>query len=380
MSESAERRAAAELLGRLVGCASINALDGVLDETHGEGRMAALLKQLLQSWGATVEVRDVLPGRPNVLARFPGLDATRSLMFEAHSDTVPVDGMTVPPFGGRVDGGRLYGRGACDDKGSLAAMLLGLRQYLDAGAPPPVDCWLVSTCDEEVGAAGARALGIRPDMAIVGEPTELAIYSAHKGALRWRVTTRGRTAHSATPEQGVNAIVAMGRVIDRLTGPYAAALAARPHPRLGAPTFSIGTIRGGTQLNVVPDRCEIGIDRRLVPGETASAATAELRAVLAGLAVEIEELNQYPAFEEQEDSDVARLATAGCREALGEAAFGVAPWCSNAGIFKAAGIPCVLFGPGSTAQAHTPDEFIELDQVVRAARAYAAMIKAAGGL
>lgn len=380
MSESAEHRAAADLLARLVQCPSVNPIDGVPDEQHGEGRMAALLKDLLEPWGATVEVQEVLPGRPNVLAKFRGADSTRSLMFEAHSDTVSVDGMTTPPFGGKVEEGRLYGRGACDDKGSLAAMLIGIRRYLDAGAPPPVDVWLVSTCDEEIGAAGARALRIRPDLAIVGEPTELKIFSAHKGALRWRVTTRGRTAHSATPERGANAIVAMGRIIDRLTGPFAAALAARPHPRLGAPTFSIGTIRGGTQLNVVPDRCEIGIDRRLVPGETAAAATAELREALAVLGVEIEELNQYPAFEQPEDSAVARIAAAGCREAFGEAVFGVAPWCSNAGIFKAAGIPCVLFGPGSTAQAHAPDEFIDLDQVVRAARAYAAMIEAAGRL
>ncbi len=371
---------AAELLGRLVACPSVNPVEGPVDGTRGEGRMAALLKELLGSWGAEVEVTEVHPGRPNLTAKFRGADDRRSVMFEAHSDTVPVAGMTVPPFGGKVEGGRLYGRGACDDKGPLAAMLLGIRRFLDAGRPFPVTTWLVSTCDEEIGATGARALGLRPDAAIVGEPTELRIYTAHKGAVRWRIATRGRSAHSSTPDRGVNAIVAMTAVIARLDGAYRATLASRPHPVLGAPTLSIGTIRGGTQLNVVPDRCEIEVDRRLVPGETAEAATAEVRAALAGLDVEFTELNRYPAFEERPEAPVARLAAAGCRAALGAAEFGSAPWCSNAGIFKAAGIPCVLFGPGSTAQAHTPDEYIELDQVDRAARAYAAMIAAAGEL
>src|SRR5437773_2701303 len=131
LPEPAMRPTAEGLLARLVGCPSVNPVEGPVDDTHGEARMANLLGELLGSWGAEVELVEVRPGRPNVLARFRGADEGRSLMLEAHSDTVPVAGMTVPPFGGRVEDGRFYGRGACDDKGPLAAMLLGIRRFLD---------------------------------------------------------------------------------------------------------------------------------------------------------------------------------------------------------------------------------------------------------
>ena len=303
---------------------------------EGEGRMAALLRELLAGWGAEVEIREAAPGRPNVLARFRGRDDTRSLMLDAHSDTVPPGAMSVPPYAGEVRDGKLFGRGSCDDKGPMAAMLLGLKQALDAGGAPPVTTWFVATCDEELGAGGARALmadGFRPTAAIVGEPTGLNVLVAHKGAVRWRVTTKGVSAHRSAPERGRNAVVMMGRVLERIEAGLRPTLTRRVHPLLGAPTVSVGVIRGGTQVNVVPARCEIEVDRRLNPGERPQEAGAELEELLAGLRrddpgfdAEWVETNAFPAFEEAADSAIARLALGACREVRGRAEVVTAPW------------------------------------------------------
>ncbi|MCX5672636.1 MAG: peptidase dimerization domain-containing protein, partial [Planctomycetota bacterium] len=176
------------------------------------------------------------------------------------------------------------------------------------GAKLPATLYFVSTADEEIGATGAKRLaaeGFRVDAAVVGEPTDLAIIHAHKGASRLRITTRGRAAHSSDPSAGVNAIARMARIVEAIEGPMAAGLAARPHPVLGPPTVSVGRIRGGTQVNVVPDRCEIDVDRRTLPGETSAGVVAEFRALLDGLragdphlAYDIEESQWWPAFEE----------------------------------------------------------------------------------
>jgi acetylornithine deacetylase len=307
-------------------------------------------------------------------------------MLEAHSDTVAVEGMSIPPFEPRVAGGRMYGRGACDDKGPMAAMLLGLRAVLDEeGGKLPSEVYFVSTCNEERGASGASRLmaeGFRTDAALVAEPTDLEIVDAHKGVARWRIRTHGAAAHSSRPERGVNAISAMARVIERINGPLAGSLAKKRHPRLGSPTVCIGTIRGGTQVNVVPARCEIEVDRRLLPDETTEQATAELvreleelKGSAARFKYSIEEIERYPPLEEDPKSPIASAVAAACAKVLGRASFTAAPWGANSGVFKEAGIPCVVFGPGPGRQAHTRDEFVELDQVAQAAGVYAEVIR-----
>jgi len=376
---------AAELVARLVARASVDPPAGAcVEPPFGEGAMADLLTEILSSWGAQTETVEFAPGRFNFLARFDGVDPGRTLMLEAHADTVPVEGMTIPPFDPVVRDGRLYGRGSCDCKAAMAAMLLAIRRVLDEGGPPAT-LWFVSTGDEEVGGTGARHLvdgGFRPDAAIVGEPTDLAVVHATRGGYRCKIVTKGRAAHSSDPSRGVNAITKMARVVRTIEGPFADELAGLSHAVLGSPTVSVGVIRGGEQVNVVPDRCEIDVDRRTLPGETRRAVREQflrhLEAIAADdpqFAYDLEELAWYPAFVEDREGPVARLVAEACETVLGRTEFKAVPWTANSGIFKAAGIPCILFGPGSSGQAHTAEESVELDQVVKAVDVYAEIIR-----
>ncbi|MBM3860849.1 MAG: M20 family metallopeptidase [Verrucomicrobia bacterium] len=333
-----------------------------------EAEQAAFLARLLESWGARVRLQEVAPDRPNLIATFDGRDATRSVMFEAHGDTVGGDA----PFVASIRDGRLYGRGSCDTKGSMTAMLMGIREVLERDGGVPVTLHFVSTCDEELGAAGAHALmavGFRADWALVGEPTGLQIVYAHKGAVRVTIRTSGIAAHSSTPERGVNAIYTMRALLERLERWQPTVR----HPVLGAPTLSVGTIHGGSQVNVVPASCEIEVDRRLVPGESVEAAVAEM---LGEWKAETEVTAFYPPLDGDLNGAAAEAMKSACRKVLGRAEFVVAPYASDAGVFQAAGIPSLLFGPGDAAQAHSRDEFIELDQITRAAQVYAAALGA----
>jgi len=377
------RHEAKELLARLVACPSAGPSAGGTAPA-GEEAMADLLASIVKPWGALTRKVPIAPGRYNFIARFPG-GGPRTLMLEAHADTVPADGMTLPPFEPAVRGGRLYGRGSCDAKASLAAMLLAIRGVLESGARPRATLYFVATGCEETGGLGARRLvadGFRPDAAVIGEPTDLDIVCAHKGAYRCRVTAIGRAAHSSDPSRGISAIAGMARVVQALEGLLARRPARRRHAALGPATVSVGTIRGGTQANVVADRCEIEVDRRTLPGETHEQIAAEIRRAVdaAGKAgpkcrYEFKAYEWYPAFEEDRRGPPARLVAAAARKVLGRARFKGVPWASNAGIFREAGIPCILFGPGSIRQAHTAGEYVDLEQVAAAARVYAEIIR-----
>jgi len=377
---------AADLLSRLVSCPSVNptrARPG--GPPFGEGRMADLLAGLVAPWGAEARKVEIAPGRFNFIARFEGADPGRHLLFEAHADTVSAEGMTIDPFDPVVRDGRLYGRGSCDCKGPMAAMLLAIRAALDERGRLPFTLTFAATGDEELGAGGARRLvagGFRADAAVVGEPTDLAVVCAHKGAYRCRLTTRGRAAHSSDPSRGVNAIVHMARLVEAIQGPLARDLAREAHPALGPRTVSVGTIRGGRQVNVVPDLCEIEVDCRTLPGDTPESIARRLgdlldslRAADPALACDLEPLEALPAFEEDTGGPLARCVRAACEKVLGRAEFVGVPWASNVGIFRQAGIPCLLFGPGSIRQAHTADEYVELAQVVQAAEVYAEILR-----
>lgn len=375
------------LVSALVACPSVNpAGRSSVDPPYGEGRMADLLESLLSGWGATVERQEVAPGRPNVIARFAGARPGPLLLFEAHMDTVPVVDMSIPPFTPTVREGRLYGRGACDTKGPMAAMLMAIRRVLDEDGGLPVPLMFAGACDEEMGASGSRALaalpGLRPRLAVVAEPTDLAIIHAHKGTIRWRIATHGVAAHSSAPERGVNAIYHMVRVISMIEAEMISRVGVHRHPLLGSATISVGTIQGGTQANVVPAACAIDVDRRLLPGETPEAATVEMRAQLdalaqrtPGLNCTLETLQFYEPFEMAQDAAPCRIVAAACQRVLGGVQFATAPWSADAGVMAATGMPCVLIGPGSIRQAHTHDEFIEIAELERGVDVYAAIIR-----
>lgn len=339
------------LLMQLVACRS----------DRSEEALVNLLASILGSWGARVTIQPVHPGRPNLIATLPGRDSSRSLLLEAHSDTVGGDAPYTPV----IRDGRLYGRGACDTKGPMSSMLNAIHDVLAAG-PPPVTLHFVSTCNEESGATGAHHLvagGFRADSAVVAEPTDLELVYAHKGALRLRLRTSGVASHSSAPELGVNAIYKMRPVLEALEAKVIPALKAVYDPVLGHPTLSVGVIHGGSQVNIVPATCTLEVDRRMVASETApDVVTALLEAMPGDVAHEITEY--YPPLFQSPDSDLVK----GTAAALGATRLATAPWASNAGVFAAAGIPSVLFGPGSIHQAHTTDEFIDLTQLEMAAR------------
>lgn len=379
-----------ELLKQLVKCPSVNPnRRRPHGPPFGEAQLVDMLGELLSSWGARIQVEEIAPGRVNLVACWRGRNSEKSLMLEAHSDTVQVEGMTIPPFTPTVEGGKLYGRGACDTKGSMAAMLYAVWKVLEEDGAPPIDLFFVSCCDEELGANGAHALvksGFKVDAAVVGEPTDLSIIHAHKGAVRWRIHTLGVSAHSAFPEQGVNAISQMSNVVQVLEGPLADSLKSKHHPLLGHPTISVGTIQGGTQVNVIPALCTIEVDRRVLPGEDVREITHEVEHSLKTLKKRVQKLNYqveetewYPPFEEDTEGLLAQRVARACQKILGKASFSIAPWSANSGVFKDAGIPCLLFGPGSIEQAHTPSEFVDIEQVCKAAQVYLEVIRSFGG-
>jgi succinyl-diaminopimelate desuccinylase len=371
-------RAAAELLSRLVAIPSVTL--GV-DQGTGEAAMADTVEEIARSAGSSVTRQEVLPGRPNVICTVAADAPGPHLLLEAHMDTVAL-GPMVDGHRPRIDeAGLLHGRGACDTKGSLAAMLLALEWAADV-AEPPGPLTLLAAVDEETGSAGADAFGQSDHgvaAAIVGEPTSLDIVRVHRGGGHWRVVTRGTAAHSSIPELGDNAIFRMADVIQVIREEFGRRLANRSHPLVGQSSFSVGRITGGRSFNMVPDQCELIVERRQIPGESAADVESELEAVLDVARAQYPELRvelvSPVVFAEvldiPEEAPIVHAARDAATAVLGAAnVIGVA-YGSDAAILANAGIPSVLCGPGDITYAHTADEVVPITEVVQAAAIYA---------
>lgn len=335
----------------------------------GEAEVAAACADWLRGWGLDATVEEVAPGRCNVVATLDGDGPT--LLFNGHLDTVGIDGMTVPPFGGPVHGGVLRGRGSCDMKGGVAALMAAAARLARGGPRPGLVVAL--TADEEHASLGMAALvrsGVSADMAVVCEPTSLAVMPAHKGFVWVRASFRGRAAHGSRPELGVDAIRHAGHYLAALDG-YAARLAARAvHSLLGHASFHAGTIRGGTAESVYPDACELLIERRTLPGETSPQVLADFQEILDGLAAgepslaaSLEVTLERPGTEVPVSSRLVQgLLEAGDAVGVPGSVRGMTAWV-DAAFLNEAGIPAVCYGPGDIAQAHCADEWIEVAQV-----------------
>jgi acetylornithine deacetylase len=328
-----------------------------------------------------------IPGRADNLLVTLEVGAGKPwLMFESHMDTVAVDGMTIDPFAGEVRDGRLWGRGSCDTKGTGAAMLWAMRRYAQGGVTPN-NIALLFAIDEEFGMTGVRAyigkhraqLGFDPIGVIVGEPTMLAPITAHNGCVRWIIRTRGVAAHSANPAKGRSAISAMMRVVDAVESRYVPSLTTH-HPMTGKAQCSINMIQGGNQINIIPELCEVRVDRRVVPGEDPATVLPAVQAVLdaAGLrGVEQELIFQCPPLcPEHSERLVKPMEGVLAGLGLPTESRGV-PYATDAGDLGVAGIPTLVIGPGDIAQAHTKDEFLALDQLHKGVEVYEAMMRAA---
>jgi acetylornithine deacetylase/succinyl-diaminopimelate desuccinylase-like protein len=320
--------------------------------------------------------------RSNVIVRLlPRNKIRQTILLAPHLDTVNADDSQFVP---RRKNGRLYGRGACDTKGSVAAMLTALCELANTKSRPlETEIVFAGLVDEEHAQAGSRALvaqasrlqltgqpSSRRDacatiLAIVGEPTRLQVVTAHKGSLWLQLETRGRAAHGATPQLGQNAVHEMARIVDMLETDYAARLRRHRHPLLGTATVSVGTIYGGTQPNIVPDHCAITIDRRTLPGETETSVRREIAALLRAkrLSAKISSTKLAPALP-LETNPKLPLVREFLRSVGQTRPAGVDFFC-DAAVLSRGGIPSVVFGPGDIAQAHTTDEWISLDSLER---------------
>jgi acetylornithine deacetylase len=363
------------ILRDLVSLPSVNPMGRDLpDDIIFEHRVTAYLEDFFRGLGVECERQIVAPRRENIIARCQRPGARRTIMFEAHQDTVPIDHMTIAPFGARIADGKLYGRGACDIKGGMAAMLAAFARIVRDKPAAAANIIMACSVDEEFTFRGAVELvkrGVKADMAVVAEPTELHIVHAHKGGVRWHLSTLGKSCHSSRPEQGVNAIYRMGRVL-QVIEQYAEQLRTTTHdPLLGPATLSIGVIGGGTSVNTVPERCRIEIDRRLLPGEDPMAAPGQLLAFLKERGIDFPLESEPPwmskvALGPQLSGELVGLLGQAIDSVKGSHQVHAVPYGTDASTFAEAGIPAVVFGPGDIARAHTCDEWVPLDEVAEA--------------
>jgi acetylornithine deacetylase len=368
-----------DLLAELVRRPSVNPMGRTdIDPaiTH-ESRVVALLEHELRNIGCEFRRQTVQPGRDNLVATYtPPGPAPFSVLFEAHTDTVPVDAMVVEPFGPKIEGGKMYGRGSCDVKAGVAVMLAALARLVKEKPPGSAKLTVAFTVDEENGGLGVSELmksGVRADYAIVAEPTLLNIVNAHKGVARFHIEVTGRACHSSRPDQGVSAVYRMARLLAGVEA-YAEKLQARPpHPVLGPRTMSVGRVMGGVSPNTVPDYCRADVDRRLLPGETFESATADLEQflkALPGVDFPFTLKKSSPGCDPLSPEPSAELVErfgAVIDSVVGKHTVHPVPFGTDASRIAVAGVPAVVFGPGDIAQAHTKDEWIDLSQLEPAA-------------
>lgn len=325
------------------------------------------------------------PGKPNLIAEW-GPEDGPLLAFNAHLDVVPIGDEAAwshPPFGAEIHDGRVYGRGAGDDKASVTAQVMGGIALARSGVPLRGRLAVTEVADEETNGAGAchliEAAGLQPFGVIVGEQTLNRVAIGEKGTAGVNIVVTGRTAHGALPWEGANAVEGIAEIIVALKRELQPRLRERTHPYFMPSSASVNLIEGGVKANVVPDRCAIFIDRRLIPGEDPAATTAEIRAIAEeaiagspGIGVQV-----TPAWESRAatmsdpDGDLARAMLA-ANSYLGLSTeltgFSMA---TDGRHFAAAGFPTIIYGPGDPKLAHIPDEWVGIDEVLEATRAYA---------
>lgn len=360
-----------ELLSGLVAIDSVN--PSLVAGGAGEREIAAFVAGWARASALEVEVLEDTRGRPSVVVRAPGAGRGRTLLLCAHTDTVGVEGM-ADPHTARVQGDRLYGRGAYDMKAGLAAALLACREAAALGLAG--DIVVAAVADEEHASLGVQEAlrELRADAAIVTEPTELELVVAHKGFVWAEVEITGRAAHGSRPHLGVDAIVKAGPILTAVAE-LDRALGDRTHPLLGRGSVHASLIEGGTELSSYPARCVVGLERRTLPGETAGDVEGELASLLdvcraadAELVVAQRTLLVREPFEVASDEEIVDVVRAAAAEVLPAApVIGGASYWADAAFIAAAGIPTVMLGPGGEG-AHAAEEWVSIDDTVAVAR------------
>lgn len=366
------------LLQELVRIPSVNPDNDPGTAFVGEQQLADWLAEWLRGIGAEVTLEEIKPGRPNLIARFAPMDGRPRVLLGPHLDTVGVGAMTIDPFGAEIHDGKLWGRGASDTKGPMAAMLWALHETRDLLATLPTAVDFVAFMGEESCQYGSKDFAAKHarhyQFAVVGEPTSLNVVHVTKGSLWAVLRTTGKAAHSSQPERGDNAIMKLARALDALEHDLVPKLANFTHPVLGRSTMNVGVIRGGSRPNIVPDLAEAEIDIRLTPALAAAGGARHLlesAITRLELPLEIVRIHENQPMETAADHPIiAKLLEAGETTRLDGA-----PWFSDAAHLSHGGIPSICIGPGSIDQAHTCDEFIAVAELPRGAEFFANFIR-----
>ena len=375
---STDRAFVLRLLKKLVATNSVNPAVG---KGPGELALSNMLFETLASI-APLEVRKqrVAEDRSNVVAILRGSGTGRSLMLNGHMDTVGVEGMAIEPFRPFVDEGLLHGRGACDMKGAIAAMIGAAKSLADSESRLSGDVIFSFVVDEEHLSLGMEKLveEYNADAAIVGEPTDMEVATAHKGFLWIEVEIKGRAAHGSVPEKGVDAIVQAADVVFRL-GELQNRLRTHAHQLLGAPKIHTSTIEGGIHWSIVPDRCVVRLERRTIPGETSASAMKEIQQVLRRIkkknrsfSAKARKVFERPPLEVAPTEPIVQELRRVILEVTKKKAHvvGVPYWTDGALLASSGSIPTCIFGPGDIGVAHSHDEYVDVEDVVRAGDIY----------
>lgn len=360
---------AVRLLRELVAVNSVNPT--LVAGAPGEREVADLVAAEMRRGGLDVSIETVAPGRPNVIGVLEGRAKGRTLMFCGHTDTVGVTGMTAP-FTPVVRDGRLYGRGAQDMKGGVAAMMSAAAAIAAHGGLASGRLIVAAVVDEEHSSIGADALvkTWRADAAIVTEPTDLEIAVGHKGFAWVDILVEGKAAHGSRPAEGQDAILRLGRVLTRLEALDRTLQARPPHPLVGAGSLHASIIEGGRELSSYPDRATLQMERRTLPSEPESIALEEVQRILDDLAKEDSTFRgsatarfSRPGYEVPVDHELPRMLTTALATAGGRPCITGASFWTDAAVLGHAGIPSILFGPGG-AGLHSIEEYVNVADVL----------------
>lgn len=355
-----------ELLQELIRIPSVNP-DGAPEQgATGEAEMAKAVGAFLERCGAAVTFEEVLPDRPNVIGRFPGSEGKSGILFAPHTDTVSVRGMSADPFAAEIREGRVYGRGASDTKGTMAAMLWALFELREAIPDLEAGVSFVGLMGEEAGQPGsihfAKEHADEFDFAIVGEPTGLETVYASKGCVWLELSTEGRSCHGSTPHLGENAILKLAPILQDLISTLEKELESYADKVLGHPTVSLGKIEGGSSPNIVPSHCRATLDFRETPQlHEQGGALALVRDYLHRKKLEdsvsVRILgDSVPLLTDPAVDGIQRLQSIG-------SPLTTAPWFCDAGRLGEKGLAAVACGPGDIAQAHTKDEYLAIEDL-----------------
>jgi acetylornithine deacetylase len=376
-----------ELLRAMVRVDTVNtALSG---KPEAEAELVDLLARYAGKWMLDVELLPVADQAAQLLLTLR-VGADRPwVLFDSHLDTVAVDNMTIDPFGGELQDGKVLGRGACDTKGTGAAMLWALKEYAQR-TEQSNNIALLFSVDEEISMKGVQSfverdlprLGFSPSLVVVGEPTEHIPVIAHNGCVRWTIETRGKAAHSSTPWEGHSAISDMVKVLSLLQSEYIDRLDAE-HDLTGRAVASVNVLRGGSAPNIIPDACVCEVDRRVVPGEDAHAVLPTVAALLERLKQDDDAFNftqtlkvAHPPLLPESSAAVLPLVKQSLNACgVRKPAVG-APFATHAGYLAQAGLPTLVLGPGSPYPAHTKDEWVSVDEIELGVKVYGELMSA----